>query len=421
MIRIDTPPPTISGNLHIGHIFSYCHIDIIARYLKYKGENVSFPIGFDCNGLPTERLMRKDKDYSLDKYINKYIDLFKTMGFQMDFNNYYKTIDFDVLCNAIFKTLVDSGIIYKAKKECYFDPVYNTPLSNTEIEKIDGKSISEISKKEVIRKEVEHYFLKIVEIKNELLEFIKPINFYPESKKQILINWIENLQEDWCISRDRKFGIKINGTDKVFDTWFASAFTNIYNFGSDIRFQSHEIIRSWCFYSIVIAYYMNETIPFKDVIISGWVVDKEGNKFSKSLGNFKDVNKLIEQYNVNPIRFWCAYSGIGNDTHLDENILKIGKRLEVKLINAERFFTMQDFDKDVDIENWTVELYFKSLMDGYNISEAIKYLYNEFFNFCSNDIELCKKDKEQLALSYAHLLRFKKMFAIFLNPFAFNN
>ena len=425
IIKIDTPPPTISGNLHIGHIFSYCHIDIMARYWKYLKYDVKFPIGFDCNGLPTEKLIKKDQEYSLEKYINKYIDLFETMRFTMDFDNHYKTLDFDKIANNIFFILEKQKIIYKDKKECYFDPIYNTPLSNTEIEEVNGILISEISKKPIIKTEVEHYFLKTVEIKEELLEFIKPIKFYPESKKQILINWIENLKEDWCISRDREYGIKINNTNKVFDTWFCSALTHLFTktrtpdeyIKNQIRFQSHEIIRSWCFYSIVLSYYINKFPPFKDVIISGWVVDKQGNKFSKSLGNYKDVNKLIEQYGINPIRYWCAYSGIGNDTHFDENVIKIGKRLETKVINAERFFDMNLCTKDTNqykIE-YDFEIEFKTLMNQYDISEAIKYLYNAFFDFCSNDIENCKKNKDLLDSNYFKFLKYKELFSVFLN------
>lgn len=151
-MKIDTPPPTISGNLHIGHIFSYCHIDIMARYWRSKGLNVNFPIGFDCNGLPTEKLIHKDKEYSLEKYINSYKDLFNTMSFSMDFENSYNTLQFDIYCNNIFQDFKRHKIIYRDKKECYFDPVYKTALSNTEIEEIDGKLISEISKKEVQKK-----------------------------------------------------------------------------------------------------------------------------------------------------------------------------------------------------------------------------------------------------------------------------
>lgn len=419
-IQIDTPPPTISGNLHIGHIFSYCHIDIIARYNRLINNNVHFPIGFDCNGLPTEKLIKKDKNYSLDKYINKYIDLFKIMGFTMDFDNYYKTLDFDIYCSNIFAGLKRNKIIYRSERECYFDPIYKTALSNTEIEEVGGRLISEISKKEVIKQKANHWFLKIVDIKEELLEFIKPIKFYPDSRKNDLINWIKNLKEDWCISRDREYGIKILDTNQVYDTWFASALTHRYNDGnkpSDLRFQSHEIIRSWCFYSIVLSYYIDKKLPFKDVIISGWVVDRNGNKFSKSLNNFKDVNQLLEQYGVNPIRYWCAYSGIGNDTHLDENIILTGKRLCNKIINAERFFEMnysQPIEAEKQIE-YNFEIEFKKLMNDYSISEAIKHLYSSFFEFCSNEIEQCKQNKNLLYEKYLKFLSYKQLFTIFFN------
>ena len=58
---IDTPPPTVSGNIHIGHIFSYTQAEIIARFQRMQGKNVFYPFGFDDNGLPTERLVEKEE------------------------------------------------------------------------------------------------------------------------------------------------------------------------------------------------------------------------------------------------------------------------------------------------------------------------------------------------------------------------
>ncbi len=73
IFSIDTPPPTVSGSLHVGHVFSYTHTDLIARYQRMRGKNVFYPFGSDDNGLPTERLVEKTKkvrakDYSREEF-----------------------------------------------------------------------------------------------------------------------------------------------------------------------------------------------------------------------------------------------------------------------------------------------------------------------------------------------------------------
>jgi valyl-tRNA synthetase len=409
MKYINTPPPTISGNLHIGHIFSYTHIDTIARAQKYLGNKIYFPIGFDCNGLPTENLLRKS-DKPIDEYCENYLKLFKKMGFQMDFDNYYKTIDFNVL--PIFNELKNRGLIYKATKEVWFDTALNTPLSNSEVIEKNGNMIGEVSKKLVIKKETEQYFLKTVEFKERLLELANKIEFYPPKMKTKLIIWIENLNQDWCITRDREFGIKIE--NKVFDTWFISALTYCrFNKQSDYHFQSHEIIRSWCFYSLVMSMHLNNDMPFKKVFISGWCLAKDGEKFSKSSSNGLDPLKLIEKYGINPIRFWACKVNWGTDAYFDENVVLNGRKLIIKLENAQRFFELKNaIQIDIDF----IDNVFISLLKNYDISGSLNHLYKEFFLFCGKDIEECKTaNQDFINQKYSILLSYKKAFDIFIN------
>ena len=105
---IDTPPPTVSGQLHMGHIFSYTQTDFIARFQRMMGKNVFYPIGFDDNGLPTERLVEKVKkiranDFSREqftelcqeviiKFEKEFRDLFKSLGISFDWQQEYQTI-----------------------------------------------------------------------------------------------------------------------------------------------------------------------------------------------------------------------------------------------------------------------------------------------------------------------------------------
>jgi valyl-tRNA synthetase len=106
---IDTPPPTISGSIHIGHIFSYTQAEVIARYKRMSGYNVFYPFGFDDNGLPTERLVEKEigkKGSEMErsefiriclettkKYRTLFRDLWTSIGISADWNLEYSTID----------------------------------------------------------------------------------------------------------------------------------------------------------------------------------------------------------------------------------------------------------------------------------------------------------------------------------------
>lgn len=428
MIFINTPPPTISGNLHIGHIFSYTHIDAMARAMRYLGKDVHFPIGFDCNGIPSENLLRQNSDKNIDNYILEYIELFQNMGFEMDFENPYKTIDLTKKANDVFRELKKLKLIYEAEKEVWFDTALKTPLSDNEVIEQDGQMIGEVSKKPVVRQITKQFFLKTVGYKKKFLQLSEEIRFHPEEMRVKLTSWIKNLEQDWCISRDRAFGIKIDGTEKVFDTWFVSALKHcLFSEQSDFHFQGHEIIRSWCFYSLVMSMHLKGLIPFKHVFISGWCIGKDGQKLSKSKGNFINPNKLIEQYGVNPIRFWALKARWGADTFFDENVILNGRRLMVKLENAERFFILKAK------ENPEIKYYYFGLADGwfdgvkqdfrrflrhYEIAEALNYLYDSFFIFCSQRIEACKKAEVQvdfISLNYALLGEYKKMFQVFFN------
>lgn len=231
--------------------------------------------------------------------------------------------------------------------------------------------------------ETEQWYVSILPFKEKFLEISKQIKFYPEHMRIRLEQWIEGLKHDWCISRQRFFGIEIpiKGEENlVLDTWFTSSVSPQIAFGDfencpvfDLRPQAHEIIRTWMFDTIVKSYFHNleltnpdnkpnplegfdpegyfklknlaslnqntdiNYIPWRNVMLSGWCLASDGSKMSKSKGNVVTPIKLIEEKGSDVIRFWCSNSSLGADTSYSEPLLDVGKKLITKLWNVAKF------------------------------------------------------------------------------------
>ncbi|MFT4967662.1 MAG: valyl-tRNA synthetase [Candidatus Deianiraeaceae bacterium] len=159
IFSIDTPPPTVSGQLHMGHIFSYVQADIIARYNRISGKNVFYPIGFDDNGLPTERLVEKQtgkkvginctKDeftaecYETIKDIeSKFETLFRSMGVSYDWSLKYQTISkaTESIVLQSFSDLYSKGLVYLKNSPVYWDVEDKTALAQADIEEKEMES-----------------------------------------------------------------------------------------------------------------------------------------------------------------------------------------------------------------------------------------------------------------------------------------
>ncbi len=149
---IDTPPPTVSGTLHMGHVFSYTQADFIARFQRMNGKNVFYPMGFDDNGLPTERLVEKTKkiratDMSREDFINvclgvseearvEFRTLFQSIALSVDWDQEYHTISDDSrrLSQLSFLDLVNKGHVYRKQQPMLWDPVDQTAIAQAEVE-----------------------------------------------------------------------------------------------------------------------------------------------------------------------------------------------------------------------------------------------------------------------------------------------
>nr|MDE6622041.1 valine--tRNA ligase [Lachnospiraceae bacterium] len=305
------------------------------------------------------------------------------------------------------------------------------------------------------------WYIDVLTDKETYLAAADEINWHPAHMKSRYKIWVENLKWDWCISRQRYFGVPfpvwyckdcgkpilaeeeqlpVNPMESqplhpcacgcgefvpeqaVFDTWATSSVTTLINahYGekddiSDqilpmgMRSQAHEIIRTWAFYSIVKSLYHTGKIPWKDIMISGFVLAKPGEKISKSKSNGADSPiELIERHSADAIRYWAANSRLGTDTFFSEDELKISKRFLQKLYNAARFAILQlsDFVKPdltegmalLPVDRWILQrvnettLKAAALLNDYEIGQARHEIDNLFWkDFCDYYIEIAKE------------------------------
>ncbi len=155
---IDTPPPTVSGRMHIGHAFSYTQTDFIARYKRMKGFEVFYPFGTDDNGLATEKLVQKKRKVNLRKvprdeaiiicldYLKEetpnFVQDWKNIGVSCDFSIYYSTIDDHsrYIAQKSFLDLKEKGLIYRKEGPVLWDTVFQTAIAQAELEDLERES-----------------------------------------------------------------------------------------------------------------------------------------------------------------------------------------------------------------------------------------------------------------------------------------
>ena len=684
---IDTPPPTVSGHLHVGHVFSYTHTDIIARFKRMQGFDVFYPMGWDDNGLPTERRVqnyygvRVDTSLKYDpdfkppfegtdgKKINakdqvpvsrknfielcerltkedekQFEELWRSLGLSIDWLQTYHTIgehpqrvaqkaflrnlargeayqkDAPGLWDVTFQTAVAQaelesreypGFYHKIafrfedgtpiyiettrpellaacgalianpeddRYKQYFGQYVYSPLFKVKvpilahpaaemdkgagiamcctfgdvtdiewwrdlklptrpiiqrngriimsvpdwIEDPQGRAIFEetegkttFSARKII---VDHLResgdmdgepkpttrmtnfyekgdkpLEIVTsrqwyLKNggtdkklnaELIERGNELNFHPDFMHVRYDNWVNGLNGDWLISRQRFFGVPFplwypldangepdyehpltpredqlpidptndvpEGYDEsqrdqpngftaekdIMDTWATSSLTPQIvthwaepgeenealfkaTFPMDLRPQGQDIIRTWLFSSIDRAHLENHCLPWANATLSGWILDPDHKKMSKSKGNVVVPNKPIKQFGADAVRYWAASARLGLDATYDEGQMKIGRRLAIKLLNATKFalaIGREDKNHHVgspDVAHWdpadVTEPLDRAVMakmalvirqatnalNSYEHSKALEVIESFFWQFCDDYIELVK-------------------------------
>ncbi len=253
------------------------------------------------------------------------------------------------------------------------------------------------------------WFIDILSHKDEYIEAGNKINWYPAHMQARYTNWVENLEWDWCISRQRYFGVPfpvwyckscgktivpevealpvnpLNDTPKkpctcgctefepekdIMDTWATSSVTPLINLDwhddelfrkemtpMSLRPNAHDIIRTWDFYTIVKSLYHTGMIPWNDVMISGHVMASKGEKISKKKDNSSmEPTELIEKFSADAVRLWTSSGSLGNDIVFSEEEFKNANKLINKIWNASKFVVMQleGFEKTDDEGNIVV-------------------------------------------------------------------
>lgn len=310
--------------------------------------------------------------------------------------------------------------------------------------------------KEIEYSVIPQWFINIMDHKNDFLEYGNKINWYPPYMKNRYDNWVDNLSWDWCISRQRYFGIPfpvwyckecgkemladikdlpVNPlTDKpkkvcscgckdfipdkdIMDTWATSSITPLINmkYGENdnlenelkimsLRANAHDNIRVWNFYTIVKSFYHFKEIPWKDVMISGFIMAGKGEKLSKSKSNNKtDPIHLIDTYSADVVRYYGGIGRLGLDAIYDEAMFDRGRKLINKIWNVSKFTLMhladyqdKEFNNFEYIDKWIIGKYiemeekFIKYLDEYEVGLALNTLEKFFWNFCDNYIEIVK-------------------------------
>jgi valyl-tRNA synthetase len=212
----------------------------------------------------------------------------------------------------------------------------------------------------------------------------------------------------------------------VMDTWMTSSLTPLINakwadtsqnalmkrvYPMSVRPQAFEIIRTWLFYTVLKSHLHTKSVPWTNVMISGWGLDEKGRKISKSLGNFVEANKIIEKYSADALRYWSAGASLGHDLRYNESDVAAGRKIVVKLWNEFKFvasnlenadlkdLAAKDLGKkpSVMIDRWVLSHAQNTLKEAtqafevFEFSQALRALERFFWlTYCDNYLEIVK-------------------------------
>jgi valyl-tRNA synthetase len=660
---IDTPPPTVSGSLHVGHVFSYTHTDLIARFQRMRGKAVFYPMGWDDNGLPTERRVQNyfgvrcepslpyDPHFVPPEKPGKQVipvsrpnfielcarltaedekvfeHLWRYLGMSVDWSMTYATIDrrSQRISQLSFLRTLARGQAYQVEAPTLWDVDFRTAVAQAELEdreqpgayhklrfaRASGDGVVEIDTTrpelipacvaivahpddpryqplfgtevltplfgvrvpvkahtladpekgtgaamictfgditdvtwwrelqlpvraviqpngafkpvtwgergwesvdagraqqyydqltnlsavkarakivEMLRESgdlqgdprpITHavkfyekgdrpleivtsrqWFIKSMEFRAALLRRGAELEWHPSYMQARLENWINGLNGDWCVSRQRFFGVPFpvwykvrddgtvdydarllpdesqlpidpstdvpqgyghdqrdqpggfTGDKDVMDTWATSSLSpqivsrweedeDLFNrvFPMDLRPQAHDIIRTWLFSTVLRSELEHGVLPWKHAAISGWVLDPDRKKMSKSKGNVVTPMGLLEEHGSDGVRYWAASGRPGTDTAFDPGQMKVGRRLAIKLLNASKFvLSRQEPPGPVTaaVDRGLLTVLAKIVREStddfehYNYTRVLERTETFFWSFCDDYLELVK-------------------------------